>query len=195
ACSCVQSSTEKSWLHFRPPAVDFCMIFRCATKKRRRARALAMPRPMPRIARQCMRGVETTALLHLAALALDGKTLAAFSPAGGLLFRRAASRYASLAHLYRAFGMAFLRGCYRQILGPSRHLPKFSNSLCRHADAWVHLDPHLIWQATKSYVERGNAFRLKSHKGLPQTAPSRLPTARSRLLLASAAIAASRVAL
>src|SRR5215813_7030058 len=21
-------STEKSWLHFRPPAVDFCMIFR-----------------------------------------------------------------------------------------------------------------------------------------------------------------------
>src|SRR5262249_11819446 len=122
-------------------------------------------------------------------------TKAAHSLNRALLFWRDASRYASLAHLYHAFGMAFLRGCYRQILGPSRHLPKVSNRLCRHADAWVHLDPHFIWQATKSYVECGNAFRLKSHKGLPQTAPSRLPTARSRLLLASAAIAASRVAL
>jgi hypothetical protein len=25
-----------------------------------------------------------------------------------------------------AFGMTFLRGCYHQILGPRRHLPKFS---------------------------------------------------------------------
>jgi hypothetical protein len=82
-----------------------------------------------------------------------------------LLFRRDASRYASPAHLYCASGMAFLRGCYHQILGPRRHLPKFANGLCSHSDVWVHLHPHLIWQATKSYVERGNAFGLISHKG------------------------------
>jgi hypothetical protein len=81
------------------------------------------------------------------------------------LFRRDASRYASPAHLYCASGMAFLRGCYHQILGPRRHLPKFANGLCSHSDVWVHLHPHLIWQATKSYVERGNAFGLISHKG------------------------------
>src|SRR5262249_43221963 len=40
---------------------------------------------MPRIARQCTRGVETTALLYLAALAFDGKKLAAFSTAVGRL--------------------------------------------------------------------------------------------------------------
>jgi hypothetical protein len=44
-----------------------------------------------------------------------------------LRFRRGASRCASLADLYCAFGMAFLRCCYHQILGPRRHLPKFSN--------------------------------------------------------------------
>jgi hypothetical protein len=27
-------------------------------------------------------------------------------------------------------------------------------------DARVYLDPHLIWQATESYVERGDAFGL-----------------------------------
>src|SRR5437016_1413903 len=63
----------------------------------------------------------------------------------------------------RSFGMAFLRCCYHQILGPRRHLPKFANGLCRYSDVWVHFDPHLIWQATKSYVERGNAFGLISH--------------------------------
>jgi hypothetical protein len=82
-----------------------------------------------------------------------------------LPFRRDASRYASPAHLYCAFGMAFLRGCYHQILGPRGHLPKFANGLCSHSDVWVHLHPHLIWKATKSYVERGNAFGLISHKG------------------------------
>jgi len=54
--------------------------------------------------------------------------------------------------------MAFLRRCYHQILGPGRNLSKLANGLCRHSDVWVHLDPHLHWQATKSYVERGNAF-------------------------------------
>jgi hypothetical protein len=60
--------------------------------------------------------------------------------------------------------MAFLRGCYRQILGPRLHLPKFANGLCRHSDVWVRLDPHLIWQATESYLERSNAFGLVLHK-------------------------------
>ena len=82
-----------------------------------------------------------------------------------LLFRRDAGRYASPAHLYCAFGMALLRGCYHQILGPRRHLPKFANGLCSHSDVWVHLHPHLIWEATKSYVKRSNAFGLISHKG------------------------------
>src|SRR5262249_40756298 len=35
----------------------FFVIFRCATKKRRRARALAMPRPMHRIARQSIHAI------------------------------------------------------------------------------------------------------------------------------------------
>jgi hypothetical protein len=34
--------------------------------------------------------------------------------------------------------MVFLRGCYHQILGPRRHLPKYGR--CRHSDVWVRLD-------------------------------------------------------
>ena len=84
-----------------------------------------------------------------------------------LLFRRGASRYASLADLYCAFGMAFLRCCYHQILGPRGHLPKFSNCLCRHHGACVRLNPHLGWQAAKSYVERIDAFALiPGHRAL-----------------------------
>src|SRR5262249_6504164 len=40
-----------------------------------------------------------------------------------------------------------------------------TNGLCRYPNASVYLDPYLIWQATKSNVERGNAFGLVSHKG------------------------------
>ena len=58
-----------------------------------------------------------------------------------------------------------LRCCYHQILGPGSHLPKFANGCYRHSDIWVRLDPHLTWQATKSYVERGNAFGLILHHG------------------------------
>src|SRR5262245_31346450 len=76
-----------------------------------------------------------------------------------------ASRHASLADLYCAFGMVLLRGCYHQILSPRRYLPKFANGRCRHSDVWVRLDPHLSWQAPKSYVQRGNAFGLVSHQG------------------------------
>src|SRR2546430_289884 len=43
-----------------------------------------------------------------------------------LCFRRDAGRFTSLADFYRAFAMAFLRGCYHQILGPRRDLPKFA---------------------------------------------------------------------
>jgi hypothetical protein len=62
--------------------------------------------------------------------------------------------------------MAFLRSCYHQILGPLLHLPKFANGLCRYSDTTVHLDSHLIWQATKSYVECGGVFGLVSHESL-----------------------------
>jgi hypothetical protein len=56
--------------------------------------------------------------------------------------------------------MMILRCCYHQILGPGRHLPKFANGCYRHSDIWVRLDPHLTWQANKSYVERGDALGL-----------------------------------
>ena len=56
--------------------------------------------------------------------------------------------------------MVFLRGCYHQILGPRRHFPKFANGRCRHSDVWVRLDPHLSWQAPKSYVQRGKLLGL-----------------------------------
>src|SRR4051812_37302377 len=80
-----------------------------------------------------------------------------------LLFRRHASLYTSLADLYCAFRMVILRCCYHQILGPCRHFPKLANGRCRHSDIWVRLDPHLTRQATKSYVECGNAFGLILH--------------------------------
>src|SRR5262245_2429978 len=81
-----------------------------------------------------------------------------------LRFRRGASCYARLAHLYSAVGIAFVWRCYGQILGPRGHLPKFAYSLWRRLDAWVHLDSHLIWQATERYVERCDAFGLVPHE-------------------------------
>src|SRR5262245_15844546 len=77
-----------------------------------------------------------------------------------LQFRRCASRYASLADLYCAFAVPFLRCRYDQILRPRRHLSKFSNGLCRHAGTYVSLNPHLGWQAAESYVERSGVFAL-----------------------------------
>jgi hypothetical protein len=79
--------------------------------------------------------------------------------------------------LDRPFGTGFLRGFYHQILGPRRHLAKLANGLCRHSDIWVHLDPHLIWQATKSYLERGYAFALMpGHRVLADCPAAELPT-------------------
>jgi hypothetical protein len=56
--------------------------------------------------------------------------------------------------------VVFLWGCYRQILGPRRDFSEFADRLGGYSDISVRLDPHLIWQATKSYVKRGNAFGL-----------------------------------
>src|SRR5919204_1851596 len=91
-----------------------------------------------------------------------------------LCFRRGARRHASLGHSYYAFVTAFLRRCYGQIFGPRRHLPKFANGVCRYSEIFVCLNSHLIWQAAKSDLERGSAFGLVSHKGLPYC-PNSLP--------------------
>src|SRR5215467_14305935 len=48
-----------------------------------------------------------------------------------LCLRRDAGRNASLAHRYNAFGG--LWGCYDQIFGLRRHLPKLGNGLCGHS--------------------------------------------------------------
>jgi hypothetical protein len=73
---------------------------------------------------------------------------------------------AYLAYFYYAFGIVF-RGRYDdQILGPRCHFPQFANGLCGHGNARLRLDPHVTRQATKSYVQRANAFGLVVH-GLP----------------------------
>jgi hypothetical protein len=80
---------------------------------------------------------------------------------------------ARFADFDRVFGITILRCRDSTVVGPRRHVPKFADGLCRHADVRVHLDPHLIWQASKSDVERGNAFRLVVH-GRHQCLPPRL---------------------
>jgi hypothetical protein len=65
---------------------------------------------------------------------------------------------ARLVYFYHAFGMAFLRRCYHQILGPRRYLSQFADGLCRHCNARFHVNPHTTWQATKRYMQRANAF-------------------------------------
>src|SRR4051812_2852636 len=80
--------------------------------------------------------------------------------------------------------MVLLRGCYHQILGPRRHLPKLANGRCRHPDVWVRLDPHLSWQVTKSDVEAGNAFGLVAHHG-PSVSLTCTTRAASSLLIAA----------
>jgi hypothetical protein len=61
--------------------------------------------------------------------------------------------------------MAFLRGCYRQILRPRGHFAKFANGFCRHAEALIYLNAHRSRQASKSYLERSNASGPISHVG------------------------------
>src|SRR5262249_7117874 len=111
------------------------------------------------------------------AAATSAWSFAARAQRRALRFRRGACRYASLADLYCAFGMTFLRGCYPQILGPRRPPPKLSNGLCRHAGAYVRLNLHLGWQAAESYVERSNAFALiPGHRLLPDCSAAEQPT-------------------
>ena len=78
-------------------------------------------------------------------------------------------RFAPLAllTLIGAFRTAFLRGYYRQILKPRRHFAKFADGFCQHGDALIYLNPHRSRQATKSYLERGNASGSLSHVGFP----------------------------
>jgi hypothetical protein len=63
--------------------------------------------------------------------------------------------------------MTVLRRRYCQIFGPSRHLAKLSDSLCRYFDVRIDLDRHLSRQATESYVKRSTALGLISHEGSP----------------------------
>jgi hypothetical protein len=98
---------------------------------------------------------------------IDGGRKHANVSGGSLCFRRSARRHAGLAHLYCAFGAPLCWRRYYQILGPRRHLPKFSNGVCGYSEILVRLNSHLIWQAAKSDVESGSAFGLVSHKGLP----------------------------
>jgi hypothetical protein len=70
---------------------------------------------------------------------------------------------ARLAYFYHAFGMAFPRRCYHQILGPRGYLSEFADGLCGHCNARIHLNPHMTWQATERYVQRPDAFGLVLH--------------------------------
>jgi hypothetical protein len=65
--------------------------------------------------------------------------------------------------------MTLLRCCYRQIFRPDRHLAKFADGLPRQFDLWVHLYPHLIWQAAKSQLECSYAFGFVPHEVSPLT--------------------------
>jgi hypothetical protein len=76
-----------------------------------------------------------------------------------LRFRRSASRYIRLANLYSAVGIALLRNCYGQILGDA---VIFRSSPAVFGDGTS--TRNLIWQATESYMERGDAFGLVPHK-------------------------------
>jgi hypothetical protein len=40
--------------------------------------------------------------------------------------------------------------------------------LCRHCDAWVCRDQHLIWQAARRYVKHSNALGLILHEVITQ---------------------------
>jgi hypothetical protein len=108
-----------------------------------------------------------------------------------LWLRRDTGRHASLAHRYNAF-IARLRGCYHQVLRPRGHLPKLANGLCRHSDASVYLDPHLIWQATERYVKRCNAFGLVSHPGFRSLHHISLSQPSYNLFASAATVIASR---
>jgi hypothetical protein len=94
-----------------------------------------------------------------------------------LRFRRDTGRHASLAYFYCAPRTAFLGSCYHQILGPCLQLPKPADGLCRHCGAWVYLDPHLIRQATDSYVQCCKGFGFVPHQGFRSLRRMSMPPA------------------
>src|SRR5262245_29816113 len=97
-----------------------------------------------------------------------------------LRFRHSASRYVRLAHLYSAVGVALLRSCYGQILGPRRQFPQLADRLWRGPNVCLQLHSHLIWQATECDVERRDAFGLVPHEySLLLTAKCEEPTTSS----------------
>ena len=74
------------------------------------------------------------------------------------------------AYPYRALGIPFLRRRDCQVVRPNRHLAKVADGPCRYFDARLHFDTHPIWQATKSKLERSDAFGFVSHEGSPRFA-------------------------
>jgi hypothetical protein len=67
-----------------------------------------------------------------------------------LRLRRRASRDVSLAHPYRALGMAVLRRRDCQVVRPNRRLAKVADGPCRYFDARLHFDTHLSGQAPRT---------------------------------------------
>ena len=82
-------------------------------------------------------------------------------------YRFGETRVAALA-LLTFTALPAWRSCGVTIAKFSGHAVAFRsspNGHCGHSDVRVRLHPHLTWQATKSYVKRGNAFGFISHKG------------------------------
>jgi hypothetical protein len=70
--------------------------------------------PVPSAVDRCEEVLSRFADRVADATCIESADLTTANPA--LRFRRGACRYASLADLYCAFGMTFLRSCYHQIL-------------------------------------------------------------------------------
>jgi hypothetical protein len=83
-----------------------------------------------------------------------------------LRFRRGARRHASLAHFYCAFGTPLVWRCYHQILGPRRHLAKFTNGVRRYSEVLVCLNSHLIWQTPRAMWSAAVLLGLYRIRGL-----------------------------
>ena len=58
--------------------------------------------------------------------------------------------------------MAFLRGCYHQVLEPF-HLPQFADILCRYFNVCVYFHRHLVGQTTESQLERARQGPESEH--------------------------------
>jgi hypothetical protein len=61
--------------------------------------------------------------------------------------------------------LSLSRSCGVVIAKLSGHAASFRSSPTVFGDGWMPLNSHLIWQATNSYVECGDAFGLIPHEG------------------------------